>query len=146
VISSAATRCLDSLGPYAELTGAQVRAEQALQVRSSETDPAASAALIAETIGAGEPAVVCAHRENVSLLQAAAIGALGPPDGTLLPREWADELPTAGFWVLHVTPPPPAPPAPAPRPRLWWRRTAGAAAGSGGGALVAADRYDLSDA
>ena len=131
VISSAATRCLDSVGPYAELTGAQVRAEQALQVRSSGTDPAASAALIAETIGAGEPAVVCAHRENVSLLQAAAIGALGPPDGTLLPGEWADELPTAGFWVLHVTPPPPAP---APRPRWWWRRTAddgeGAAAGS----------------
>ena len=149
VISSAATRCLDSVGPYAELTGAQVRAEQALQVRSSGTDPAASAALIAETIGAGEPAVVCAHRENVSLLQAAAIGALGPPDGTLLPSEWADELPTAGFWVLHVTPPPLAPPAPAPRPRWRWRRRTagdGAAAGSAGGALVAADRYDLSDA
>jgi hypothetical protein len=86
----------------------------------------------------------------VSLLQAAAIGALGPPDGTLLPGDWADELPTAGFWVLHVTPPPPAPPAPAPRPRWWWRRRTaddggGAAAGSGG-ALVAADRYDLSDA
>ena len=106
VISSTAARCLDSVGPYAELTGAQVRAEQALQVRSSGTDPAASAALIAETIGAGEPAVVCAHRENVPLLQAAAIGALGPPDGTLLGKEWADELPTAGFWVLHLTPPP----------------------------------------
>ena len=90
LISSAAARCLDTLGPLAELTGAQVRAEQALQVRSSGTDPAASAALIAETIGAGEPAVVCAHRENVSLLQAAAIGALGPPDGTLLPSEWAE--------------------------------------------------------
>ena len=93
--------------------------------------------------------MVCAHRENVSLLQAAAIGALGPPDGTLLPREWADELPTAGFWVLHVTPPPLAPPAPAPRPRWRWRRRTaddGAAAGPAGGALVAADRYDLSDA
>jgi 8-oxo-dGTP pyrophosphatase MutT (NUDIX family)/phosphohistidine phosphatase SixA len=149
VISSAATRCLDSVGPYAELTGAEVRVEQALQVRSSETDPAASAALIAETIGAGEPTVVCAHRENVHLLQAAAIGALGPPDGTLLPKEWADELPTAGFWVLHVTPPP-ATPVCAPRPRWWWFRRASAAAdadaGQGGGALVAADRYDLSDA
>jgi len=151
VISSAATRCLDSVGPYAELTGAQVRAEPALQVRSSGTDPAASAALIAETIGAGKPAVVCAHRENVSLLQAAAIGALGPPDGTLLGKEWADELPTAGFWVLHMTPPPPAPPPPAsgPPPRWWRRRRVGAdatTAGSDGGALVAADRYDLSDA
>jgi len=149
VISSAATRCLDSVGPYAELTGAPVRAEQALQVQSSGTDPAASAALIAEIIGAGKPAVVCAHRENVSLLQAAAIGALGPPDATLPGKEWADELPTAGFWVLHVTPPPPAPPPPAPRPRWWWRRRTagdGDGAASGGGALVAADRYDLSDA
>jgi 8-oxo-(d)GTP phosphatase len=149
VISSAATRCLDSVRPYAELTGAEVRVEQALQIRSSGTDPAVSAALIAETIGAGEPTVVCAHRENVSLLQAAAIGALGPPEGTSLPREWADELPTAGFWVLHVTPPT-SPPACAPRPRWWWfrRSRAGAEtdAGQGGGALVAADRYDLSDA
>jgi 8-oxo-(d)GTP phosphatase len=148
VISSAAIRCLDSVRPYAELTGAEVRVEPALQVRSSGTDPGAAAALIAETIGAGEPAVVCAHRENVSLLQAAAIGALGPPDGTPLPQEWADELPTAGFWVLHLTSPPPPPPAPAPRPRWWWRRRAGGdSAGAGpGGALVAADRYDLSDA
>jgi 8-oxo-(d)GTP phosphatase len=151
VISSAATRCLDSVRPYAELTGANVRAEQALQVRSSGTDLAASAALIAETIGAGVPAVVCAHRENVSLLQAAAIGALGPPDGTLLGKEWAEELPTAGFWVLHVTPPPPAPPPPAsaPPPRWWRRRRVGGdatTAGVAGGALVAADRYDLSDA
>jgi 8-oxo-dGTP diphosphatase len=151
VISSAATRCLDSVRPYAELTGADVRVEQALQVRSSRTDPAASAALIAETIGAGEPAVICAHRENVPLLQAAAIGALGPPDGPALAKEWADELPTAGFWVLHLSPPPPPPPPPAPRPPLrWWRRRRVGAdattAGSAGGALVAADRYDLSDA
>jgi len=145
VISSAATRCLDTVRPYAELTGVQVREERALQIRSSETDPAASAALIAETLGAGEPAVVCAHRENVALLQAAAIGVLGSPDGTL-PKEWGEELPTAGFWVLHVTPPP-APAVPAARPR-WWRRRPGARSGAvpAVGTLVAADRYDLSDA
>ena len=148
VISSAAVRCLDSVRPYAELTGAQVQAEQALQVRSSGTDPAASAALIAESIGAGEPAVVCAHRENMSLLQAAAIGALGPPDGVPLPADWGEDLPTGGFWVLHVTPPPAPPPSPepAPRPRWWRRRSAAATTGNGqaSAALVAADRYDLS--
>jgi len=146
VISSAAARCLDSIGPYAELTGAEVRAEQALQVRSSGTDPAASAALIAETIDAGEPAVICAHRENVPLLQAAAISALGPPAAAALPKDWGDELSTGGFWVLHMNPAPP-PPAPAPRPRWWWRRrSANAADGATVGGLVAADRYDLSDA
>lgn len=146
VISSSAVRCLETVAPYAELTGAQVRVERALQIRSSGTDPAASAALIAEAIGAGEPAVICAHRENVALLQAAAIGALGPPAGTALAQEWGDELPTAGFWVLHITPPPPAP---APRPRWWWRRrvpVGATTAATGGAALVAADRYDLSDA
>ena len=130
-----------------------MRAEPALYQRPVIRNgrPAASAALIAEAIGAGEPAVICAHREN-SLLQAAAIGALGPPDGTLLPREWADELPTAGFWVLHADPAaaraatarvrataPVAVAARAPAPTA-------TTAGSGGGALVAADRYDLSDA
>ena len=145
VVSSAAVRCLGTVRPYAELSGAQVRAERALQVRSSGTDPAASADIIAETVSAGESAVCCAHRENLPVLQAAAIGALGPPDGAALPREWSDPLPTSGFWVLHMTP------APAPEParvarRRWWSRLGGrASAGRGPGALVAADRYDLSD-
>src|SRR5215468_9748191 len=46
VVSSAAARCLETVRPYAELTGTQVRAEPALQVQSSGTDEADSAALI----------------------------------------------------------------------------------------------------
>jgi len=141
VFSSAAVRCLDTVRPYAALSGARVREEHALQVRSSGTDPAASADIISETVRAGEPAVCCAHRENLPVLQAAAIGALGPPDGAALPSEWGDALPTSGFWVLHMTPAP----APVAR-RRWWSRLGGrAGAGRGTAALVAADRYDLSD-
>jgi 8-oxo-dGTP pyrophosphatase MutT (NUDIX family)/phosphohistidine phosphatase SixA len=154
VVSSAAARCLETVRPYAELTGAEVRAAPALHVQSSRTDQADSAVLISGAVAAGEPAVFCTHRENMPSLQAAAVAALGVPDGLRspgdsgppatpgspgppgLPADWDTPLPTAGFWVLHLT-----------RPhRPAWRRWFGRRAGRGGagGTLVAADRYDLS--
>ena len=162
VISSAAVRCLDTIGPYAELTGAEVRVERALNVRSSGTGPADSAAVIAGAVRSGEPVVCCAHRENLPALQAAAIGVLGAPDAAL-PEDWGDPLPTSGFWVLHMAPSSPAPgssaspgsaPASPPSPAVswparWrrWFRTGGAPRPdrTSGPALVAADRYDFSD-
>jgi 8-oxo-(d)GTP phosphatase len=158
VISSAAVRCLDTIGPYAELTGAEVRVEHALTVRSSGTVPADSAAVIAGAVRSEEPAVCCAHRENLPALKAAAIGALGAPD-TALPEDWGDPLPTSGFWVLHMAPSSPvpgssaslaSPPSPAVSwPARWrrWFRTGEAPRPdrTPGPALVAADRYDLSD-
>jgi 8-oxo-dGTP pyrophosphatase MutT (NUDIX family)/phosphohistidine phosphatase SixA len=141
VISSTAVRCLDTVRPFAELTGAQVRAEQSLHVQSPGTEPADSAATITGAIAAGGPAVCCAHRENLPVLQAAAIGALGPPLGARLPGDWGDPLPTPGFWVLHTTARPGGPQTPR------WRRWLGASrpGGDAGPALVTADRYDLSE-
>jgi 8-oxo-(d)GTP phosphatase len=148
VISSAAARCLQTVRPYAELIGAEVRAEPALHIQSVRTDGADSAALIADAVAAGEPAVFCVHRENMLSLQAAAAAALGVPDGAGspgdsgspgtpgLPADWDTPLPTAGFWVLHLTRPH------RPARRRWFGRRGG---GHGaGGTLVAADRYDLS--
>ena len=160
VISSAAARCLETVRPYAELSGAEVRAEPALHFQSSRTDEADSAALISGAVAAGVPAVFCAHRENMPGLQAAAVAALGVPDGpgspgapgspatpgspgnpgspgiAGLPADWDTPLPVAGFWVLHLTRPR------RPARRRWFGRRAG---GDGaGGTLVAADRYDLS--
>src|SRR5215469_12914015 len=57
VISSVAVRCLDTVRPFAELTGAQVLAEQSLYVQSSGTDPADSTAIITGAIAACGPAV-----------------------------------------------------------------------------------------
>jgi len=154
VISSAAARCLETVRPYAELTGAEVRAEPALHFQSSRTDEADSAALISGAVAAGVPAVFCAHRENMPGLQAAAVAALGVPDGQAspgasgspgdpgspgipgLPAEWDTPLPTAGFWVLHLTRPH------RPARRRWFGRRDGR--DGAGGRLVAADRYDLS--
>src|SRR5215472_1887948 len=148
VITSAAARCLETIRPYAELTGAEVRAEPALNTQSSRTDEADSAAIISGAVAAGAPAVFCAHRENMPSLKAAAAAALGVPDGPGspgdsgspgtpgLPADWETPLPTAGFWVLHLTRP-----RRPPRRRWFGRRAGGDSTGS---RLVAADRYDLS--
>jgi 8-oxo-(d)GTP phosphatase len=97
VISSAAVRCMETVRPYAELTGAEVAPESSLE--TSRTDPAFCAALIADAVAAGKPTVVCAHRENLPLLMAAALDALGVQD---VPVGVSDPLPTSGFWVLHM--------------------------------------------
>jgi 8-oxo-(d)GTP phosphatase len=96
VITSTAVRCTETVRPYAALTGAEVQAESSLEI--SRTDPAASAALIADAVRSGQPTVFCAHRENLPRLLAAAARELGAPAVTV---DGHDTLPTAGFWVLH---------------------------------------------
>jgi 8-oxo-(d)GTP phosphatase len=140
LITSPAVRCVETLRPFAELSGVPLRQEPSLYIhnQSSRTDPGDSptsiAALLAEAVESGEPTIFCAHRENIPVLQAAALAALGlhPPAsdaapgsalaGSLLavpahdafpelPKEWDDSLPTSGFWVLNLAH---APPRPAP--------------------------------
>jgi 8-oxo-dGTP pyrophosphatase MutT (NUDIX family)/phosphohistidine phosphatase SixA len=127
LITSPAVRCVETLRPFAELSGAELRVEPSLYIHnpSRGTDPADSppsiAALVAEAVKAGEPTIFCAHRENIPDLQAAALAALGlnqpasdaAPGSALadagrkafpeLPKEWDDALPTSGFWVLNLT-------------------------------------------
>ena len=135
LISSTAVRCTETLGPLSEVTGEQVQAEPSLYLHNEST-PAGTAdsaggltALVREVIAAGEPTVICAHRENLPLLQEAALAVLtghsaaasgaGAPEAGVpgdavaqLPREWDDALPTSGFWVLNVAAlPPPKEPA-----------------------------------
>jgi 8-oxo-(d)GTP phosphatase len=141
LISSTAVRCTETLGPLSELTGEQVRAEPSLYLHNESTlagaaDSAAGlTALVREVIAAGEPTVICAHRENLPLLQEAALAVLtghsanasgagapgaGVPGDAVaqLPREWDDALRTSGFWVLNVAalPPPKEPAGPEERP------------------------------
>jgi 8-oxo-(d)GTP phosphatase len=139
LISSTAVRCLETLRPLAQLTGEPVREERALYIhdRSYKTGAAVPATeittLIGEVIASGEPTVLCAHRENIPVLREAVLAALAARSAAGdLPRDWDGSLPTSGFWVLNVAPPPPAA-APSPE------------AGPGGGELISADRYDLSE-
>ena len=146
LITSPAARCVETLRPFAELSGAELRVEPSLYIHhhSSRTVPPDShpsiTALLSEAINAGEPTIICAHRENLPVLQAAALAALGvtqPPSDAApgsalshsalsasaqsdfaepplpdLPKDWDDPLPTSGFWVLNLTIPAPSPATP----------------------------------
>ncbi len=97
ILSSPAARCVQTVRPYAELTGTDVRTASPLYL--SRTDGGLWPAVIAGAVAAGQPALICAHRENLPGLLAAAGDMLGgrpPPDGRHEP------LPTGGFWVLHI--------------------------------------------
>jgi 8-oxo-(d)GTP phosphatase len=96
VISSAAERCVATVRPYAALTGAKMEVEPALTVDQPDSDPKAASALVTAAAVAGQPTLVCAHRENIPPLLAAACQAFGaaPPD--------VPPLRKAGFLVLHA--------------------------------------------
>ena len=104
IISSAAQRCLATVGPYSARTGAMVETEPVLTIGGA-ADPAGAdweptdAALqwIAGIVTATRPVVICAHRQNLSWLLAEAAAALSAPvpDGPPLRK--------GAFWALQVS-------------------------------------------
>lgn len=98
VLSSPAERCLATVRPYAEAVGVPVETEAALAVgaEGSARGQHETASLAADLAAAGEPVVVCAHRENMPVLIKAACEQLGsePPDGAPLRK--------GEFLVLHT--------------------------------------------
>jgi 8-oxo-(d)GTP phosphatase len=96
VLSSPMLRCTETVRPYADLAQVPLETDPALSPYLIRTDGGNTPGpVIRELVAAGEPAVVCLHRENLPGVLAAACLALGavPP---------ADQgLPKGGFWVLH---------------------------------------------
>lgn len=113
VFTSPTIRCSETVRPYAEAAGVTIQPAPALHM--SRTDSPDCRTFLASVLDSGQPAILCAHRENLPGLITGAAARLG---GAELPPGSADELPTAGFCVLHVA----------------------------AGKLSAADRYDLSEA
>jgi 8-oxo-dGTP diphosphatase len=78
VVTSPAVRCLDTVLPYANLTGSRVRVEPAFGKEAvSQGSGAASYALISALVTAEAPAIVCGHRENLPALLDVALTAAG---------------------------------------------------------------------
>ncbi len=97
-VSSPAERCLATVRPYASAVGADIAAEDAfLPAGESEFAAADAAAAMARLAAAGEPVIVCAHRENLPVLVEAACDQLQavPPGGPRLHK--------AEFLVLHAS-------------------------------------------
>ena len=81
VITSPAARCVDTVRPYAELSGSQVQAVEALSPSAlGLAVPADSYTLISALVASGTPAIVCAHRENLPALLDVALTAAGAED------------------------------------------------------------------
>jgi 8-oxo-dGTP diphosphatase len=93
VLSSPALRCADTVRPYAKLATAGVEINDSLARTGGAT---VQASPIPGLVAAGQPAVLCVHRENVPTVVEEACVTLGAkvPDDLSLPK--------AGFWVLHI--------------------------------------------
>jgi 8-oxo-(d)GTP phosphatase len=104
IISSAAQRCLATVGPYAALIGAVVETTPELTIGGATADPStaewvpteAAQQWIAGIVTSDKPAVICGHRQNLPWLLAEACAALGAP----VPG--GPPLRKGAFWVLQV--------------------------------------------
>jgi 8-oxo-(d)GTP phosphatase len=94
VISSLAERCIATVQSYAEATGQHVHPNSPLTVGLAGAGDVRRR--VDEILGSGLPAVLCGHRENLSLIVEEACAVLGAKFSESAP------LPLAGFWVLHV--------------------------------------------
>jgi 8-oxo-dGTP pyrophosphatase MutT (NUDIX family)/phosphohistidine phosphatase SixA len=99
VISSATVRCLETVRPYAALTGARVQPTAELLASAAGSGVREAQVVAARAVAAAAPAVLCAHRENLPALMAAAAARLGAAS---LPPLCADPLATGSFCVLHM--------------------------------------------
>jgi 8-oxo-dGTP diphosphatase len=95
VQSSAAERCVATVRPFAALTGTKIEIEPLFTV-GARAAPDAVALRAAALATEDRSVVICAHRENLPMLLAAACARLGssPPAGSALRK--------GRFWVLHV--------------------------------------------
>jgi 8-oxo-dGTP diphosphatase len=94
VLSSAAVRCVQTVQAYADLTRQPVQTDSAFTVGLASEEDARRR--VDEILGSGLPAVICGHRENLSVLLEEACAVLGAKAIESQP------LPLGGFWVLHV--------------------------------------------
>jgi 8-oxo-dGTP pyrophosphatase MutT (NUDIX family)/phosphohistidine phosphatase SixA len=83
VLSAPATRCVATVRPYASATGSRVEVEAAfgLAARARDVPAAQQQAASAAALAAADPrpAVICAHRENLPAIIAAACAELRAP-------------------------------------------------------------------
>jgi 8-oxo-dGTP diphosphatase len=91
VISSAAERCVATVRPYAALTGMAIEVDPRLAAEKGSGITPAQQELARAAVAAGRPVILCAHRENLPGLLAAAcdqLGAAVPPGRPLRKGAW----------------------------------------------------------
>ncbi len=94
VLSSAAERCVATVQPFADVTRQPVQTDPALTVGLASAGEARRR--VDEVLGGGLPAVICGHRENLSVILEEACAVLGAKVHETQPPL------LGGFWVLQV--------------------------------------------
>ncbi|HEU4491760.1 MAG TPA: NUDIX hydrolase [Jiangellales bacterium] len=95
VISSDATRCVDTVRPYATATRRTVELEPVVSELGHEQQPDQAATVVSGLLAAGQQTVLCSHRPVLPVLFAAA----AERARCAVPAE--PTLPPGGFVVLH---------------------------------------------
>ena len=92
-------RCRDTLLPFANAAGIEVRREHRITSETYGADPDGGADAMYEIVSFGRPAVVCVQREVLSDLVARTCSRLGTPTAAVD----IGQVPRASLVVLHVS-------------------------------------------
>jgi len=116
IVSSHATRCLDTVRPFAGSRRAVIDVDPALTESAHDAAPRAAASWIRALIAEGRPTLVCTHRPVLNALLAAVIPTPNSKDGSDGPRingrQWTKreaervlngKLAPGNAWILHIT-------------------------------------------
>ncbi|UOQ60002.1 NUDIX hydrolase [Leucobacter rhizosphaerae] len=102
ILSSTATRCLETVAPLASSLGKRVRPKEALsQDHWDEGDLTDLRALVGKAVSRGRNAVLCSHRPVLPDLVRELILATGSLPGGYVDK--AAALPPGGFSVFHLS-------------------------------------------
>jgi 8-oxo-dGTP diphosphatase len=116
IVSSPATRCLDTVRPFAGSRRTVIDVDPALTESAHEAAPRAAASWIRALIAEGRPTLVSTHRPVLNALLAAVIPPPNSKDGPEGPRingrPWTKreaervlngKLAPGNAWILHIT-------------------------------------------
>lgn len=99
IISSTATRCLQTVEPYAQSMGAKIKEDPALSEEVAKSDPEQPASAIKQLMESRRPLLVCSHRPVLPLLVDPLIKALPADQAAAMTKP----LPPGGILVVHRT-------------------------------------------
>jgi 8-oxo-dGTP diphosphatase len=101
VSSSPATRCLETIGPYAQAARLEIKTSQALTEPGHAEKPLRTAGVMINLLGKGGNRVVCVHRPTLPTIVEMVRASTRPYTRGALPRK-NPYLPAGGVLVAHV--------------------------------------------
>ena len=86
VVTSPWERCLQTVGPYLDVSGADLRTRGRLSEAGHRRDPAKVARLVTKVLARATPTIICTHRPVLSTVLGTLAGHSSPGVGDAIPR------------------------------------------------------------